>query len=450
MLDTVLWSAGAFAVMILVLVTVHEYGHFQVARWCGVKVLCFSVGFGPKLLRHTARDGVEYTLSAIPLGGYTKMLGEGDEVEPADRARAFRYQATWKRVLIALAGPGANVLLAIVLYAVAGAIGLPGLKPILGVPAAGTAAAHAQLQAGDTVTAVGDHSIRSWQALRVSVLGALIEDLPLQLTVHTAAGIDRRVALDFGHITVNTSHPVDALGLQPDWPTVPAEVDHVLPNSPAARAGLRAGDRITAVDGTPVHAWKDLVKATEPRPGQRITLTVQRDGATLQIPVAVGSRHMGQRTVGFLGVAARVPSSLDSKLFTHVRYGPIDSIGHGLGETWRMSKLTVLSLWQTVTGHVSVKKLSGPLGIAHMGDEAAHEGFAAFLSFLAFISINLGILNLLPIPVLDGGQVVAAVVEGASRHQMSKAIQAAWVSIGLTVIIAVTILAFYNDIARLS
>jgi regulator of sigma E protease len=446
----------AFVVAIGVLVSVHEYGHYWVARRLGFKVLRYSIGFGRPLLKRTGRDGIEYVLAAIPLGGYVKLADEREgPVDPADLARAFNRRPVWARLAVLAAGAGANFVFAALALWVVYMNGVPGLRPVVGEVRSGSLAASAGLAPADEITAVGDTPVATREAVVLALLSRVVDDGHVQLRVRRGASeaelalvvpdARRRALTEPGAFS-------EGLGFQFTQPHVPAVIGKVIAGGPAAVAGLAAGDLVLAVDGHPIGDFAAFQAQVSARPGTRVVLGVRRGKAELEIPVQVGSERdtvaPGHPLVGRIRVmAARVPA-FPPEMLTIERYGPLGAVRPALAETWSKTALTVKFLWRMITGDVSLKNVSGPISIATYAGVSALEGTTAFLSFLALISISLGVLNLLPIPILDGGQIVYQLAEALQGRPLSTRVQVLGQQLGIVLLMLLMSLAFYNDIAR--
>jgi regulator of sigma E protease len=442
----------AFLVALTLLVFVHELGHYLVARWCGVKVLRFSIGFGKPLLRwHVGADRTEWTLAAIPLGGYVRMLDERESPEtpiPADELdRAFSRKTLSQRSAIVAAGPMANFLLAVALYALLGWVGVEEPAPIVDQPPAQTVAAQAGLQRGDRVVAVDGEAVRSWNDLRLQLLDPLIEGRAAQLRIERG-GTGQALPLDLAGFSEREAER-DFLGmiglrLAAGEVLVGSLVEH----SPAQQAGLMVGDRLINVEGKPIGRATDLIDAVKASPDQPLNLTVLRgnDAVTLRIvPQAVpGEGEDSGRTIGRIGAALQDRVQMET-----VRYGALESIWQGARQTWDMSVFTVRMLGRMLTGELSLRNLSGPVTIADLAGQSARVGWFAYLSFLALISISLGVLNLLPVPVLDGGHLVYYALEAARGRPLSERFILITQKAGLAIIMTMMGVALFNDITRL-
>jgi regulator of sigma E protease len=450
---TILTYVLAFLVAIGVLVAVHEFGHFWMARRLGIRVVRFSVGFGRPLWRRGAADGTEFAISAIPLGGYVKLLDEREGPVPSEQlSQAYNRQPVWRRVLVLLAGPGANFLFAVCAYWLLFVVGVPALKPVIGEVTADSIAAHAGLAAGDEIVRVDGSETPTRESAVLAILDGLMGQQPIELNLRREDGSARVTRLRITGSRRGLTEPgalLPGLGFDFWYPTAPAVVGSVLPDSPAARAGLKAGDRIVAVDGDTVADFPALVQRVEPNPGRTLEFTIERPGGEVRLPIEVQAQREGDRMIGRIGVHPVAGSPLPEQMRTMERYGALESLARAAHKTWSMSDLTVRMLWNVVTGDVSVKNLSGPINIAEYAGFSLRQGALAFLSFLAIVSVSLFVLNLLPIPILDGGQIVYQLAELAKGSPLSERAQAVGQQIGLVLLLVLMSFAFYNDLSRL-
>jgi regulator of sigma E protease len=451
MIDT-LYKIVAFAVTLGVLVVFHELGHYVVARLAGVKVLRFSVGFGRMVWsRRLGRDHTEWALSAIPLGGYVKMVDEREgHVDRADLPRAFNRQSVWRRIAIVAAGPLANLLLAVVLFAGTYVAGIPGQRALLAEPPPSTPAAAADVRAGDRVVAVDGEPVGSWQELRWRVVRAQgHERVTLSLVRDNVQDgpIDRELSLAGMDTAEWEGNPLATLGLRADLGA--PIVEQVLPGKPAERAGLKAGDRIIAVDGTPTRSPSDVASMTNARPGGTLTYSVQRDGTTVDVPVTAEAVDQNGRRVGLAGVRLRVDPDMVERSAVVVRYGVGEALLQGVRKTWELSAFTVRMLGRIVTGDASLKNISGPLTMADIAGQSAQAGMLVFVSYLALISISLGVLNLLPVPLLDGGHLLYYLAEIIKGSPVSDRAFEVGQRIGMAMLAVLMALALFNDVSRL-
>jgi regulator of sigma E protease len=453
---SILITIAAFIVAIGLLVTVHELGHYWVARLCNVMILRFSVGFGrPLFLRRVGRDQTEWVIAAIPLGGFVKMLDERDadgSVDSAQLHRAFNRQNVWKRMAIALAGPVANLVFAAVLYWALFVHGMPGLKPYLAAPAADSVAAAAGFRNSDLIRKIGDVEIATWQDLRWALLKEAVGKATVNIEAEDAAGrlFARRLSLD-GLTKEDLEKDFMAkLGLALYRPVIAPVIEKVVTDKAAARAGLQAGDRIVEAAGREMHTWEDLVEVISANPGREIEILLRRGEREVRVAVtpAEEADTEGKR-VGRIGISPRVDAREMERLFTIERHGPVDAAGKALVKTWDMSIFSLNMLGKMIIGDISWKNLSGPVTIADYAGQSAKLGIAAYLGFLALVSISIGVLNLLPIPVLDGGQLVYYGIEILKGSPVSERVMEVGQQIGLALLLGLTAFAFYNDIHRL-
>lgn len=453
MLD-VLTSVLAFIVAIGVLVAVHEYGHYAIARAVGVKVLRFSIGFGrPLFLRRGGPDQTEYCVAAIPLGGYVKLLDERDcDVPFAERHRAFNRQPAPAKIAVLAAGPVFNLAFAVLAYWLMFMTGVPGVKPVVGEVTEGSTAAVAGLAAGDRVTAVGGRPVQTWEATTLAMLDVMLGGQGIPLTVVDQAGRERRLVLPTAGEESRLTEPgalFTGLGFTTWKPVISPVIDEVVPGGAAERAGLEPGDRIVAVDGEPVDEWEAWVRTVRSRPGETLAVTVRRGVTELRLPLTVERVVEDDVAVGRIGAAARLPLAELEAMRAVERYAPGEAAGRAFARTWQMTTLTLRMMGRMVTGDVSVKNISGPINIAQYAGASAAIGPTAFLAFLAIVSISLGVLNLLPVPMLDGGQIVYTVAEALKGRPLSERAQVVGQQVGIFLLLLLMTFAFYNDLSRL-
>ena len=450
---TLLNSILAFVAAIGVLVTVHEYGHFLVARLCGVKVLRFSIGFGPALLKWGGRDGgTEYVLAALPLGGYVKMLDEREEDVPAaERAFAFNNKSIGRRLAIVTAGPLFNFLFAILAYWIVFMVGIPGARPVVGEVAPASIAARAGFMEEDLLVAVNGEPTATWGAANVALLEALLEGEPVHVRVRNESGDERELQFSVADARPLTEpgELLPGLGLS-EWVPPPA-IGKVIAGSPADGAGLRAGDFVLESNGVPVQSSREWIEQIQRSAGQPMNLRVLRDGGELALTVTPRATQLEDgTTVGQIGAEVRYPEELRERLVAVERHGPLAALGAGIVKTADVSLLTLRVLGRMVVGDVSLKNLSGPINIADYAGRTASYGAIYFLVFLAIVSISLGVLNLLPVPILDGGHVLFLFWEALRGAPPSAAAEAIGQRVGLMLLAVLMSVAFYNDIVRLA
>ena len=442
----------AFAVTIGILVVIHEYGHYAVARLCGVKVLRFSVGFGKVIARRQGRNGTEWALSAVPLGGYVKMLDEREgEVAPEDLPQAFNRKPVLQRMAIVVAGPLANLLLAILLYWGLFVHGITVLKPIVAAPQAGTPAAAAGLADGDTVVSVNGQAVADWQGLHWEVLKQGLREGAVRLETRSAEGHLAYRQLDLAGIDLADAErdPLARIGLQRYLPSFPAQVGQTVPGSRAAQAGLLEGDRVLAIDDQAMADWNDMVAAVRAGPERPLRFLIERDGQRLELLVTPAAVAEGADQIGRIGAAPHVDESLLAQLRGEVRFGPAEAMTRALYRTWDLSSFSLEMLGRLVTGQASLKNLSGPVTIADYAGRSAEAGITAFVAFLALISVSLAVLNLLPIPLLDGGHLLYYFAEFLTGRPVPDSVQEIGQKIGAALLATLMLLALFNDLQRL-
>ncbi|MCG6540274.1 RIP metalloprotease RseP [Pseudomonas sp. KSR10] len=434
-----------------VLVTFHEYGHFWVARRCGVKVLRFSVGFGRPLLRWHDRQGTEFVLAAIPLGGYVKMLDEREgDVPPALLEQTFNRKTVKQRFAIVSAGPLANFLLALVFFWALAMLGTEQVRPVVGAVEAGSLAERAGLAAGQEIVGINGKPTSGWAEVNLQLIRRLGESGSLEILVRTDGDRTRRLQLELNDWLkgVEEPDPIGSLGIRPWRPEIAPVVAQLDPEGPAQAAGVRLGDRLVSLDGEPLNEWQQVIDRVKPLAGRSVQLEVERDGQLVDLPLTLAERGEGESRRGYLG-AGVAASEWPADMLRSVRYGPVEAVGEGLRRTWTMSVLTLDSLKKMVFGELSVKNLSGPITIAKVAGASAQSGVGDFLNFLAYLSISLGVLNLLPIPVLDGGHLLFYLVEWVRGRPLSDKVQGWGVQIGISLVVGVMLLALVNALGRL-
>ena len=448
-----LYYLAAFALILGVLIVVHEYGHYLVARWVGVKVLRFSVGFGRALWsKRIGRDGTEWALGMFPLGGYVKMLDEREgDVAPEELHRSFNRQSVWRRMAIVAAGPAANLLLAIVVYWGLFWHGTEELKPILGAPVAASPAAASGMQSGERVIKVGGELVQTWQDMHWVLIRQAVDQDLIELEV-----INPRNEITIRRLDVSSARAggwegdsLARLGISFYRPKVPPVLGKISPDSAAAAAGLQAGDEILVIDDKPVTAWPDVVQNVRNSPGKTLDFEVLRQGERLVIEITPLPVEEGGQKIGRIGASVRDTGAARSEMMITVRYGVIPALGKAIYETWDKSVFSLVMIGKMITGEVSWRNISGPVTIADYAGQSAKLGMVYYLKFLALVSISLAVLNLLPIPILDGGHLLYYVVEIIKRGPLSERSMEIGQQIGLALMLMLMAFAFYNDINRL-
>ncbi len=450
---SVLISVIAFVAAVSILVGIHEFGHFWVAKKLGVKVLKFSIGFGKPLWKRVAgADRTEYMVAAIPLGGYVKMLDEREgRVDPAERHRAFNRQPVGTRIAIVAAGPLFNFLLAIAAYWVMFMIGVTGVKPVIGDVAPDSVAARAGLESGDQIVAVDGERTPTWETASIGIIDQALDGGEVLLTVQAQAGGTSQYVLDLGEIRqiLGEESPLETLGITPWQPTIEAVIGGVTTGGAAERAGLRTGDRLVSADGQPIKGWQAWVDYVRAHPNEDIRLEIKRAGKVMTLDLHTEVVYEGGERIGRIGASPHIDRAEIEAMQVEVQYNPLTALGMAVVKTWDFSVLTLRVLWRLVTGQASLKNVSGPITIAQFAGVSALIGISAFLGALAIFSISIGILNLLPVPVLDGGHLLYYFIELIKGSPVSETTEAVGQRIGLAVLAGLIALAFYNDFARL-
>ena len=448
-MDSAIISILAFIAAISILVAVHEYGHYIVGRWTGMKVLRFSIGFGtPIWSRTSGKDRTEYCISAIPLGGYVRFLDSRDgPVDPEDEGRAFNHRPIPARIAVLLAGPAFNFIFAVLAYWLLLAGGVMALKPAIGDVTPGSYADKAGLHFGDKIVAVGDIEATDWESTLVEILNNLVVDGRVPMTLENEQGRQRAAVLDVGDDRARLTEPgliFEGLGFEIWQP--PAEVGTLSPGGAAERAGLRVGDRIHAVNGERIRTFNDLITVLTPLASQRVTVEYVRRGQLARIELTLDEHEVDGEKRGLLGISLPQTSS---DYYHRQTFTPMQSLHAAANKTWDSTVFTVRMLGRMITGDVSIKNISGPINIGQIAGESAQRGVKYFLGFLAVVSISLGVLNLLPIPVLDGGQIVYQFVEMIKGSPMTERAQMLGQQVGIFALLLLMSYAFYNDITRI-
>jgi len=446
----------AFIITIGILVTVHEYGHFQVAKWCGVKVLKFSVGFGKSVWsRKFGPDQTEFIIAAIPLGGYVKMHGEGlsvnDNGHDADASRAFNRQSVYKRMAIVLAGPVANLLLAIILYFVLFMTGTVGLKPIVGQSVSNSPAAESGIGEGATIIKVNDKAVTTWQEVRWSLLNLSLNNHSVKLQVMNQRGELSLHQLDLSGVNQQNSNTdiLTKVGLSVYQPSVPALVGEVMGNGPADIAGLKSGDMVVAVNQQEIADWETFVSIIKRHPAQPLQIQIMRGGQKMKLMITPELIEQNGEVYGRIGAGVLfTQAQLDSFLVTQ-HLGLVDALIKSFEKTWDTAVFSLKILGNMLLGNVSFESLSGPVTIANYAGQSANMGLKVFIGFLALVSISIGVLNLLPIPILDGGHLMYYMFEFFTGKPASEFAIVWGQKIGFFILILTMTLAIYNDLNRL-
>lgn len=436
------------------LIAIHEFGHFWVARRLGVKVLTFSIGFGPAFLKWKDRQGTQYQIAAIPLGGYVRFADEREgEVPPEDLPRAFNRQPVLGRMAIVAAGPLINLVFAVFLYWVIFLQGSETLRPVIGRVLPETPAAVAGIESGDEIVAVDGKPVQDWEGINYALIDRMGESGELTLTLRPQAGGEPRqlsLALD-SFLGGRDVDPFREVGFLPWQPALEPVIGETLPKGAGARQGLKTGDRVLAVDGNPVRSWQDFVEVVRVMPEQSLDVQVQRAGKVLNLRLTPAGEKDDQGIVrGRLGIGVKEqPVEFPAAYRRSVEYGPVEALGLAFAKTGALIGFTLDSMAKMVQGLISVNNLSGPITIAKVAGQTAAMGWQALLGFMALLSVSLGVLNLLPIPVLDGGHLVYYAIEGVMRRPVSERMQMLGVRIGIVMLMSLMLLAIFNDLSRL-
>lgn len=446
-MEQLLWSIGGFIVALGLVVTFHEFGHFWVARRCGVKVQVFSVGFGKPLWTWRGKDETRYQVAAVPLGGYVKMLDhEVDPVTDEEVQHSFRAKSVGQRMAIVVAGPVANFIFAVLALWVMLMIGMPAVKPVVGEVEEGSIAASAGLAPEMEITAVDGRRVNDWQDINLALVRR-IGDAQTRIQVTAPEGGTEELTLDLSgwQFDPDRESTIASLGMNVFQPAIHTTLAYVMENSPAEDAGLQVGDKILSPDGTQSWEWEQIRDFIAARPGETFSLWIERNGATQEVTVTAGAEE-GQ---GYIGVAPDTEPYPEEYLFT-LQYGPWGALTGGIERTWNLMGLTFSMLGKLVTGDIGVNTLSGPVGIAQGAGSHASYGLVYFLSFLALISVSLGILNLLPIPMLDGGHLLFYALEWVRGKPVPQHIQELSFRVGLMLLLTLMAITLFNDISRLT
>ena len=447
----VLWNIGAFIVALGLLVAVHEFGHFWVARRCGVKVERFSIGFGKAIWRRLGKDGTEYVLALIPLGGYVKMLdGRVDELKPGEEAQAFNHKSVWARMAIVAAGPMANFVFALFAFWLMFMIGVPSVKPVVGEVRPASIVAEAGILPGMEIVGVGGEETGDWESVTYALISHLGDDsVQLKLkAANTSYAVDKTLQLAGWKFDPDKESPIGSLGIVPLGGKVLPVVEAVVPSSASEKAGLQIGDHIKGVDGEAITEWAQFVERVQQSPAQPLQVTVERGGSEMTLTLTPDGKKVKGQLVGFVGLSPQLVP-LPDEYRTLLQYGPLQALWHGVQKTWSLITLTFDMIGKLIGGIVSLDNLSGPISIAKGAGSSADYGLVYFLGFLALISVNLGIINLFPLPVLDGGHLVYFLIEAVTGKPVSEKIQEVGFRIGAAILMLLMGIALFNDFARL-
>ncbi len=447
-----IWNTASFVIALGILVTVHEYGHFWVARKNGVKVERFSVGFGKAIWRKMGRDGTEYVVAMIPLGGYVKMLDERvDDVPEQDKDKTFNSKSVYQRIAIIAAGPFANFAFAIFAFYLMFLIGVPSIKPIIGDISADSIAAYAQVPSNVKIVEVGGKKTQNWQDVNLALVGEIGADSIIIKTKSSESQYvsSHKLLTKEWLFSPEKTSALTSLGITPYRPNVYNELAHVGADSPAEKSGLQVGDKLIALNNEQLaEGWLDFSKKIKLYPNQTIDIIIERAGDEQVIKVTPKGVEQSGKLIGYLGVSPKT-DSWPEEYQIEISYGVFSAIGESVDRTWNLITLSFDMIGKLITGDVSVKNLSGPIAIAQGAGDSAGYGFVYFLGFLALISINLGIINLLPLPVLDGGHLLYYLIELLTGKPVPENIQEAGFKFGALALLALMSIALFNDFSRI-
>lgn len=451
---SVLHNLLFFIIAIGILVAIHEFGHYWVARRLGVRVLRFSIGFGKPLLTWTRKENghdIEYVIAAIPLGGYVKMLDEREaEVAEEDRPYAFNTQPVATRAAVVVAGPLFNFILAIFFYWAIFLSGITVERALIGEPVEASIAALSGFKDHDEILKVGDDDTQSWSDFRLQVLAQGLDGGVLSVQVKTAEDmiVTRELELGEARLLEDESDVVAQLGFRQWWPELPVTIGGVIEEEPAAQAGLKQGDQVLSINGEAIQVWSELVEKVSSSPGKVLNFLILRDQQEMPVVVIPGTREKQGVSKGHIGAYQEVPQALKDKLLVKIEYGVFEAIPAAMVKTWDMSVLTLRVLWKMVIGEASLSNISGPVTIAKYAGVTAGIGLVTFVGFLAIISVSLGVLNLLPIPLLDGGHLFYYLIEAIKGSPVSEAFEMRAQQVGIVILASLMLIAFYNDYQR--
>lgn len=442
-----------FILLLIPLIAIHEWGHFFVARWCGVKVLTYSIGFGPTLFEWTSKkSGVNYRLAALPLGGYVRMLDgrEGDVVEH-EKPMAFNHQSVWKRIAIVAAGPLVNLVLAVLIF---WALALPASEQLntkIGKIVESSPAAQVDLRIGDKIVAIDGKATPTWEKLSYALLDRVGETGQVQVEIERdGQQLSKQVAIE-NFVRDQSQSPFKAIGFLPYQPDIPAKIGQLSEEGIAKQQGLQKGDRILAIDDKPIDTWFDAVEIIQQSPEKTLKFSVLRNTQYIELSITPQGRKnaMGHRT-GYIGAGVeRTNYNIPAEYKMTVQYSAGQAVAVAIQKTWDLSMMIVASIYKMIQGLIGIDNLSGPITVAKVAGESAEMGWQSFLAFMALMSVSLGVLNLLPIPTLDGGHLLYYIVEAVRGRPLSEQVQVFGLKIGLALLGAMMLVALFNDIMRL-
>ncbi|USD49325.1 sigma E protease regulator RseP [Vibrio sp. SCSIO 43153] len=449
----ILWNLVSFIVALGILVAVHEFGHFWVARRCGVKVEKFSIGFGKSIWGKVGKDGTEYSISMIPLGGYVKMVDSRiDDIPEHEKHLAFDQKPLWKRTSIVAAGPIFNFLFAIVAYWLVFLIGVPAVKPVIGEVTPNSIVAQAGIESGMELKSISGIKTPDWESVNMGLISHIGDDsvtMTLSSANEVGSEVTRTLDIRDWNFDPETQSTMQSLGFKPYTPEIFTELAQVSEGGAAEKAGLQADDKIISINGNKISKWEEVVEAIRSHPGTPMELTVLRQGEEQSFTLTPGSRELANKQlVGFAGIAPKVAEWPESYRF-ELQFGVFESIGKAIDKTGQVIGLTISMLKKLIVGDVGLNNLSGPISIAKGAGATADYGLVYFLGFLALISVNLGIINLVPLPMLDGGHLLFFAIEAVIRRPVPEKVQEMGYKIGGAIIFSLMALALFNDFTRL-
>lgn len=442
-----------FLLALSILIAFHEFGHFYVARKCHVHVIRFSIGFGKPLLRWVDKKGTEFVLSAIPLGGYVKMLGESrNEVIPsALKNLSFSEKSVWARMSIIAAGPLFNLILAFFALWAMFMIGITSIAPVIGSVQPGSPAKSAHLKPMDEIISINEEDVNTWQDVRRILVSSIGDEKPLVLRLYNLKTATYHFAeLNENNLNLEDEDIISALGVTPAYPTIPPVIGKVRENNAGAEAGLRRNDQIVSINGEKINDWIQVVPIVQANPNQKLSMVILRDGEKQEIELYPKEKVHGDERYGFIGVEAKIPRHFKSIWLRKEQYSFFGAIKPALSQTISLINMSINMIGKLVTGSISIKTIGGPIGMAQLTSQAIHLGVAYYLSFIALVSVSLGVLNLLPIPILDGGHLLYCLFEVILRRPLSEEVRLIGARVGFIVLVALMAVAIFNDIGRMS
>ncbi len=440
----------AFIISLGILVSIHEWGHFWVARKMGVKILRFSIGFGRPLLTWHDKQGTEFVLALIPLGGYVKMLDEREgDVPESSLHMTFNRKNVWARIAIVIAGPVANFILAVVALWLMYLIGIKTIVPTIGRVIPSSPAAKADLTANARIVAIDGKTVKSWNDINLALATHIGESAPFPVTTQLPTGEQTHmVSIQQWPRSLEHQSLLEILGVETWFPTVPSVIGKVIPGLPADKAGLKQNDKILTINDQPVHDWSAMVKMVRSHPNVPLHFEILRNRQTVSLTITPEKQVQGDAMTGFIGAEVKPVHWPDNQI-VNLSYNPVTALSVAISETISLAHMTIHSLIKLITGILSLNNLSGPITIAKVAGESLRSGFESFLYFIAMLSVSLGVINLLPVPALDGGHLFYFLIEAVRGRPVSQKIQTFGLQLGIIIVLCVMLLALYNDFSRL-